>query len=270
MPEHYLEAGEVDHPEVVFDMVFPSVHESPEVVHPSEGPPHFPASPVPSERPPVLCLRPIAAVGRDHFYAMFLFQPLVQAVRIIGLVADQPGREFVKEAAGKDFSDKLALCRRSALDRYGEWKTVTSGDSDGLRALAPPRGADGKAPFSALAKVASTTASSRSSLPCSCNRRASSRSTSTSLPSRTHCWNRRWQVWYGGYLSGSSRHCTPVPSTHRMPFSTSRASRHGRPRRTVGDEGRSTGSINAHCCSVNSQRPFIRVARRQQSISRRT
>ena len=58
-------------------------------------------------------------------------------------------------------SQQLALCRRSALDRYGEWKIVTSGASDDLRALAPACGADGKDPFLALAKVASTNASSR-------------------------------------------------------------------------------------------------------------
>ena len=40
-------------------------------------------------------------------------------------------------------------------------------DSDDLCALAPARGANGKAPCLALAKVASTTACSRLSLPCS-------------------------------------------------------------------------------------------------------
>lgn len=35
--------------------------------------------------------------------------------------------------------------------------------------------------------------------------RASNSSTSTrkmrsSLPARTHCWKRRWSVWYGGYI----------------------------------------------------------------------
>jgi hypothetical protein len=31
-------------------------------------------------------------------------------------------------------------------------------------------------------------------LPRACRWRASKRSTSTNLPSRTHCWKRRWQV----------------------------------------------------------------------------
>jgi hypothetical protein len=265
MSEHHVEACEVDHAEVVFDVVFPSVYQPPEVVHPGEESLHLPSFFVASQRPPVLRFGSIAAVGCDHFNAIFFFQSAVESVGVVGLVADQPSGEFVEEAAGEDVFDKLAFRRRSAFDRYGEWKTVISGDSDDLRALAPAGGADGKAPFLALAKVASTNASSRFSLPWSCNSRASTRSASTSLPSRIHCWNRRWQVWYGGYLSGNSRHCAPVPNTHSTPFNTARVSCHGRPRRTAADAGRSTGSTNFHCSSVNSQRPVIRTARRHQS-----
>jgi hypothetical protein len=155
---------------------------------------------------------------------------LIERVRVIGFVADEPGGELVEEAAGKNVFHKLALGRRSAFDRYGERKTVISGDSDDLRTLATTGGTDGEAPFWALAKVAFTNASSRFSLPCSCKRAASSRSASSNLPLRTHCWNRRRQVWKGGYLSGSSRHCAPVPSTHSTPFSTARVSCHGRSR----------------------------------------
>ena len=258
----------MDHSEVVFDVVFPSVHESAEVVHPGEEPLHLPAPLVAAQGPSVLCFGAVSAVGCDHFDAVFVFQSLVESIGVVGFVADQSYREFVEEAAGKDFFDKLALCRRSALDRYGERKTVISGDSDDLRALAATGGADGEAPFFALAKVASTNASSRFSLPCSYKSRASRRRASTSLPSRIHCWNLRWQVWYGGYFSGSSRHCAPVPSTQKTPSSTACASCHGRPRRTAGDAGRSTGSIISHCSSVNSQRPFLRVARRHHSNSR--
>ena len=47
--------------------------------------------------------------------------------------------------------------KRGSLDR----RSACSGESDDLRALPPARGADGKPPFFALAKVASTNASSR-------------------------------------------------------------------------------------------------------------
>jgi hypothetical protein len=60
---------------------------------------------------------------------------------------------------------------------------------------------------------------------------------------------------YGGYFSGNSRRCAPVPSTQNTPFRTARVSCHGRPRLSSRRRGRSTGSITAHCSSVNSQRP---------------
>jgi hypothetical protein len=49
--------------------------------------------------------------------------------------------------------------------------------------------------------------------------------------------NRRWQVWYGGYVSGTSRHCAPVPRTQSTPFSTARVSCHGRPRLSARRDG---------------------------------
>ncbi len=167
MSEHHVDTGEVDHSEEVFDMVFPSRDESSKVVHPGEEPFDLPAFPVAAELAPVLGFAAVAAVRRDQFDAVFLVQLAIQSVGVVGFVADQPGGEFVEKASGKNFLNKSALGRRSARDRYGERKTVASGDSDDLRALAPPRWADREAPFLALAKVASTNASSRLSLPCS-------------------------------------------------------------------------------------------------------
>ena len=247
----------MDESEEVFDVVFPSGNESPEVVHPGEEPFDFPALLVSAKWPSVLGFAAVAAVGRDHLDAVPVFESAGERVRVVCLVADQSRWEFVQEAAGKNFFNKQAFRRRSALHRYGEWKTVISGDSDDLGALAPACGADGKAPFFALAKVASTNASSRFSFPCSCRCRASSRSAPSSLPERTHCWNRRWQVGYGGYFSGISRHCAPVPRTHKTPCSTARVSCHGRPRLSSRRAGRNTGSTTTHCSSVNSQRPAI-------------
>jgi len=238
-------------------VVLPAGDEPAEVVQPGEEPFYSPALAIAAQLPAILGFAPPAAVGRDQVDAVLCFELLIERVGVIGLVADEPCWKLVEEAAGEDFFDKCALCRRSALDRYGEWKTVTSGDSDDLRALAPARRTDGEAPFFALAKVASTNASSRFSLPRSRRCSASRRKASSSLPERIHCWKRRWQVWNGGYFSGSSRHCAPVPSTHSTPCSTARVSCHGRPRLSSRRPGRSTGSTTAHCSSVNSQRPAI-------------
>ncbi len=150
--------------------------------------------------------------------------------------------QLIKEASGKNIFHKFALGRRSAFDRYGERKTVISGDSDDLGTLAATAGINGKAPFLALAKVASTNASS-------------------SFPLSIHCWHRRWQVWNGGCFSGSSRHCAPVPSTYSTPLSTARVSCQGRPRLSARRAPPSTGSTSSHYSSVNSQRPAMRRSR---------
>jgi hypothetical protein len=187
MSQEYAEASELGEAEEVFDVVFPSCDEAAEVVHPGKEPFHFPASGVATQLSPVLRLSlSVAAVGRDHFDAVFFAHLLIQCGRVVGLVADQPLGQLVEEASGQNSFHKLALGMRSALDRYGERKTVASGDSDDLGALAAPRGTDREAPFLALAKVASTNASSRLSLPRSCRCLASSRSAWTNLPSRTH------------------------------------------------------------------------------------
>lgn len=258
----------MDEAEEVVDVIFPSGDEAAEVVHPGEKPLHLPPFPVAAQRTSILGSRSAAApVGRDHLDAVFLPEHVVERVRVIRFVADEPVGKLVEEASGQNIFHKSALGRRSAFDRYGERKTVISGDSEDLAALAMLGGADREAPFLELAKVASTNASSRCNRPCRCNCPANCRRASSSLPLRTHCWNRRWQVWYGGYFSGISRHCAPVPSTHSTPLSTARVSRHGRPRLSARRSGRSTSSTAAHCLSLSSQRPFIGDSRRPRAPS---
>lgn len=220
----------MDESEEVLDVIFPSGDEAAEVVHPGEEPFHFPAPAVAAQLAAILGLASTPPVGRYHVDAVLGGKGLIERVRVVRFIADEAGRELVEEASGKNLFHKLALGRRSALDRYGERKTVISGDSDDLGALAATGGANGKAPFLALAKVASTKASSRFSLPCACRWAASSFNACSSFPSRTQPWKRRWQVWNGGYFSGNSRHWAPVPNTHNTPLRTVRVSCHGRPR----------------------------------------
>jgi len=253
-----VQAGKSNEAEEILDVIFPSSDETTEGMHPGKKSFYLPSSSISAQWSPILGFSfPFAPVGSDHLDAVFIGELFVERVRVVGLVADEPCGEFVDEASGQNVFHKLALGRRSTFDRYGERKTVTSGDSDDLGALAATGGADGKAPFLALAKVASTKASSRFSLPCLCSSVASSFNAASSLPLRTHCWKRRWQVWNGGYLSGSSRHCAPVPSTQSTPFNTARVSCHGQPRLSPRRAPRNTGSTINHCSSVNSQRPVI-------------
>ena len=243
-------------------MKLPASDQTAEVLHPGEQPFHFPAAFVTTQWTAIPCFATVATVGRDHLDAILFVQSLIESVRIVGFVSDQPFGELVEEASGQNSFHKLALGRRSAFDSDGERKTIARGDSDDFGALATPRRADGEAPFLALANVASTNASSKLSFPRSRRSLASRRNASTSLPSRTHYWKRRWQVWYGGYFEGSSDHCAPLPNIDRTPFSTGRVSCHGRPRLSSRRAGRRTSSINAHCSSVSSRRPAIAYLRR--------
>lgn len=162
-----MDASELDEAEEVFYVELPTRDESAEVVHPGEEAFDLPAFLVTAKLAPILSFASVAAVWGDHLDAIFVLESLVELVGVVSLVADQSNGQFVEKASGKNFLNKVALGRRSARDRYGERKTVASGDSDDLRALASARGADREAPFFALAKVASTNASSRLSLPCS-------------------------------------------------------------------------------------------------------
>ena len=254
--------------EEVLDMVFPSHDQSAVLAHPGEQPFHFPASAVTAQRSAILGFAPALSIRGNQFYAVFLGERVVERVRVVGFVADESGRKFIEEASSKNLFHKLALGWRSAVDRYGERKTVISGDNDDFRALTAAGGANGEAPFFALAKVASTNASSRFNCPCSCRCRANRCSAFSSFPLRIHCWKRRWQVWKGGYFSGNSRHWAPVPNTQSTPLSTARVSCQGRPRPSARRAGRSTGSIISHCSSVSSQRPCIAVNGAFQSTTR--
>ena len=188
MFEHHEKTCEMNKSEEVFDMIFPTRDESAEVVHPGEEPFHFPSPAISPELASVLSLLSATSPVRgNHFDVVFGGELLVERIRVVGLVADEPGGKLIEETCGENVFHKLALGRRSALDRYGERKTVISGDSDDFRTLAAPGGADSEAPFFALAKVASTNASCRFSLPCSCSRAASNRSASSNFPLRTHC-----------------------------------------------------------------------------------
>jgi hypothetical protein len=195
MSEQQVEAGKVDEAEEVLDVVFPSSDAAAEVVHPGEEPLHFPAFSITAQLAAILSSAFASApVRSNQFDPILVLEFGVERVRVVGLIADEACRELVEKASGKNFFNKLALGWRSALDRYGERKTVISGDSDDLGALAAAGGTDSKPPFLALANVASTNASSRFSRPRSCRCRASIFSAPSSFPLRIHCWNLRWQV----------------------------------------------------------------------------
>jgi hypothetical protein len=134
----------------------------------------------------------------------------------------------------------------------GERKTRAVCHCHELRALAPLGLSHVEAPFLAATNVPSIKHSLRSSSPRVRRSSAKTSSTSLSAPDLTHCWNLRWQVWYGGNLSGKSFHRAPLLSIQKIPSITSRVSRQGRPLPSSrrGSSG-SRGSMIDHCSSVS-------------------
>jgi hypothetical protein len=143
--------------------------------------------------------------------------------------------------------------RRSRARVGGERKTIRVCHHHEFRAFAPLSRTNSEPPFFATMNVPSMKHSVRSSSPRVRRSSAKASSTRRRVPSLTHCWNLLWQVWYGGKRAGKSFHLAPERSIQRMPFITSRFSRHGLPRPSsrLGSSGR-CGSMTAHCSSVSS------------------
>jgi hypothetical protein len=111
----------------------------------------------------------------------------------------------------------------------------------------------GPAPFLATTNIPSMKHSDKSSWPRWHKSSAKVSNTARSTPALRHSWKRRWQVWWGGYRSGKSLHAAPVRIIHKMPFSTSRFSRRGRPLPSARLAGLGMSGFRiAHCSSVMS------------------
>ena len=108
-------------------------------------------------------------------------------------------------------------------------------------------------PFFAGAKLPSMNASRMSLVPRSFRSSTSSWAMRRKTPCRTHCWNRLWQVWYGGYRWGKSFQGAPVRMIHNIPLRTLRGSLAGRPLGSLdGVDDTMMGSIRFHCSLVSS------------------
>ncbi len=198
------------------------------------------------------CFQTVRLVRRDHLNAFF-FEFRIQRVGVIRLVANQLCGLFTSETRRKSVSDKSDFMRASTRCVGGDRKTSSVCHHHEFRAFTPLSFTNCVPPFFAAMKVPSMKHSLKSSSPRRCKSSASASKTSRNVPSLTHCWNLRWQVWYGGNLPGKSFHRAPLRNIQRMPFITSRLLRHGLPRLSArrGSSGR-CALMTVHCSSVNS------------------
>jgi hypothetical protein len=239
---------------IIFRVVVEARCDAAEVLEPCVQALDLPAAAVAAQNSTVLRWRShaIRLVRRDHLDALCGKFP-VKRVGVIGAVADQPSWSLTGETRRKSVSDKGDFVRRSTRRVGGERKTIKVCHHHEFRAFAPLSRTNSPPPFFATMNVPSMKHSERLSSPRVRRSSASASRTRRREPSLTHCWNRRWQVWYGGKRAGRSFHLAPERSIQRMPLITSRFSLHGLPRPSsrLGSSGR-CGSMTAHCSSVNS------------------
>ncbi len=235
-------------------MIFVTNNKTTEVVEPRKNAFDLPPTAVSTEFSPVLRLRQaIAAIGRNQVNAAFLKKTSVESIAVVRFVADEPLRQILRPCSIESLFNQRYFVRRSVGNAGGDRNTMAVCDRHDLASLAAFGFADRVAPFLAPEKEPSIKASVKSILPRCSKSSANAARIWAKTPIWVHCWNRRWQVWYGGYLSGRSFQGAPVRKTHKMPLSTSRGSRGGRPRppgfRCIGG---TSGSMRRHCSLVRS------------------
>jgi len=254
MSEQDDDAPELEHAEEVLKVVLVADDQASEILEPGEEALDFPTSPVSSKRSSVLGFGsfPVGPVGGDHFDPEGL-KLLVQRIAVISLVADDPVGKVGHKQSFERNPDQGHFMRRSAGHVQGDRKTSSVCHCHDLGPFPPLSFTNSRPPFFAGAKVPSMKASLKSRPPRSRKSSAKLLRISSNNPESDHFWNQRWQVWYGGYLSGMSFQGAPVRNTHSIPLSTSRGFLAGRPRcsaRTSRD-GISFSNF-CHCTSLMS------------------
>src|SRR2546423_7325173 len=245
----------MDEAQVVRIVIFIAHQNPPVVLQPRKQPLDFPAPLVAPQLPPVLRLRllAVALVRRDHLDRERL-KLGIQRVRVIRFIADQSFRLLRDKALDESFTDKGDFMRASRCRVDGDRKTSSVCHCHELRTLASLGFSDFRPPFLATTKVPSIKHSDKSNSPLRRRSSAKVSKTRSSRPSLTHCWNRRWQVWYGGKRSGKSHQRAPERRIQSTPLRTSRSGRRGLPRVCTTGGLSKSGSIKDHCSSVNSSR----------------
>ena len=251
-------ATEQDKGEIIVETTIMTNLNSSEILQPGKQALDFPTSFVSSQDTTILGSRflTVGLMRSDHLNSLFV-QTLIERVTIVRSVTNQSFRLFFGKPLVQGLFHQFHFMRRSTSNGYGERKTSAICHCHELCTFAPLGFSHPVAPFLAMTKLPSMKHSLRSKPPRSLTSFTKVRNTSSKTPFSTHSWNRRWQVWYGGYRLGMSCQGAPVRRIHKIPFRITRSSTLGRPlpsaRRGVFE---SNGSTTAHCSSLRSIGPL--------------
>ena len=236
-------------------MVFVRNNQAPKVLKPGKHAFNLPSTFITAKFPPILSgwFFAFFSMRCNHFNTAFIRKSIIKAITVVCFITNNAIRCVLRKTAVDGRINQLYFMGRSAFNVSGDRKTSSVCDCHDLGAFAAFCLADSKTPFFAGAKLPSMNASRISILPRSFRSSTSSVAMRRKTPCRTHCWNRRWHVWYGGYLCGKSFHGAPVRKIHNIPFMTSRGSLGLRPRGSfTGVDTTIMGSIRFHCSLVSS------------------
>ena len=246
----------MDKAQVVLGMVLKAGQDPPIVLQPGEQALHLPPAAVAAQGPAILRrgALAVARMRRDQLNP-HVGQAPIQRIAVVGPISNQA----LGPLGGKTLSESrvdqgdFMRCSRRRVD--GDRKTLAVCHRHELRTFAPLGRSHVPSFFFAAIKVASMKHSLRSNSPRVRKSSARVSSTARRTPARTHCWKRRWQVWYGGNRSGKSCPRAPDRKIHKIPLRTSRLARQGRPRPSGRRDGvGSNGAIISHWASVSSSR----------------
>ena len=232
-----------------------SNNQAPEILQLGKQTLNFLSTPIASQLPAILGGRIFTplTVWRYHLNTTLFEKLLIKAVAIIGFIANKLIRRIAGKTTFDSCLDKLYFMGRSAFHVSGDRKTRSVCNGQDLGAFAALCLADIKTPFFTSAKQLSMKASRISIWPRSYRSSTSSFAMHWKIPNRTHCWNRRWHVWYGGYRWGRSFQGASVRKIHKMALRICRESCGRRPLGSFfGVNDTITGSIRLHCSFVSS------------------
>ncbi len=189
MPQEDDGGSQVKHCEEIVWVAFPADYDAAIVMQPREQAFDFPSTAIAPQCAAILgeSFGASGSVWCNHLDAVVLHQPFIEAVTVVGAIANQPLGEIGEESLFERGFDEFGFMWRSTGHVHGERKTMAVADRHDFAALTASSRADGGAPFFAELKLASTNASLRSSLPRSRKSSASFWSNFNSTPERCQC-----------------------------------------------------------------------------------
>ena len=249
----------MDEAQIVGGMILKARQDPAVVLQPGKQALDFPPAAIPAQGSSILGRRPfaVALMRGDHLNAKGRKAP-VQRITVIRPISNQPVGPSGGETPGESGVDQGDFMRCSRCRVDGDRKTMAVCHRRELGTFVPLGCSHVPSVFFAPMKVASMKHSLRSTSPRVRKSSAKVSNTLRRTPVRTHCWKRRWQVWYGGNRSGKSCQRAPERRIHNMPLRTSRLARQGRPRPSGRRGGVGiNGARRVHCSSVSSSRRAI-------------